>query len=72
MSHTRSIDMTMSGATINYKIPLYGERPFIGEFKNITVKDGYIHVSFEASVEAKEYIKPPVVFQQISTEMEFK
>lgn len=63
--------MSMSGVTIIYKIPLYSERPFIGEFKSVYTKDGYLVVSFEATNEAKEFVKPPVIFQQVSTEITF-
>ena len=63
--------MSMSGATITYKIPLYSERPFIGEFKSVYTKDGYLVVSFEATNEAKEFVKPPIVFQQTAIEIRF-
>jgi len=72
MTHIRSVEMAMSAVTITYKIPLYGERAYIGEFKSICVKDGNLVVSYGATEEAKEYIKPPITFEQISTDIEFK
>ena len=72
LTHSRNIDVSMSAVTILYKIPLYSERGFIGEFKTAIVKDGYLVIAYEATKEAKGYIKPPIVFEKTEREVTFE
>jgi len=69
--HSRSIDVTMTGVSIQYKIPLYEDRGFINELQSATVKDGMLIVNYSAMPEAKSFCKPPVIFEKVETTISF-
>jgi len=71
-SSTRAIDVVMTGNTIHYKIPLYIEKQFLGEVKDVSIKDGFLLVNYSATPEAKGYKDCPIVFEMIETELSFK
>ena len=69
--HTRSIDVTMTGVSIQYTIPLYDDRACISELQSATVKDGMLIVNYSATQEAKKFTRPPVVFERVEREITF-
>ena len=62
----------MTGVTIQYKIPLYDEKQYIGEFKDCMVKDGILIVNYSSTPEAKEFTKPPIIFEKVEREISFQ
>jgi len=71
-SSTRSIDVVMTGSTIHYRIPLLTEKQYMGEIKDVSIKDGVLLVNYSATPEAKGYTDSPIVFELIETEITFK
>jgi hypothetical protein len=47
MSHTRNINMTMSGKKIKYAIPLGTEKGSLGNIKSIEILDDEIILTFD-------------------------
>jgi hypothetical protein len=62
----------MTGVSLQYKIPLYEDRPFIGELQSAAIKDGMLLINCSVSKEAKEFSKPSVVFEEKEIVMNFE
>lgn len=62
----------MTAVTLQYRIPLYDDKKYMGELKDCTVKDGYIILNYSATPEAKGYSEPAIVIQQVETEISFQ
>ena len=69
---TRNIEATMTGITIQYKIPIHDEKQYLGEFKDATIKDGMLIVNYSATQDAKQFTKPPIVFEKVEREITFE
>jgi hypothetical protein len=62
----------MTGVSLQYKIPLHDDRPFVNEFQSASIKDGMLLVNYSVSKEAKEFCKPPIVFEKKEVTMNFE
>lgn len=67
----RSIMVTATGVTIQYRIPVCEEKGFMGEFKEAIVKDGVLIVNYSATDDVKGIKEPPIIFEKIDKIISF-